>query len=368
MSTTGQAAILARPGEPLVVDTVEFPDPAPDQVLVKVLASGVCHSQLHQIHRAARPGAGRPQPVPTLLGHEATGVVVARGARVQHVREGDHVLTTWVDRDNAAGVLPPVGHAVNERPQPTVRWRGEAVPASAATWAEYVLASERLVVPLDRDVATDVTSVIGCAVMTGAGAVLHTLQVRSGQAVAVFGAGGIGLCALAAAAIVDAYPIVAIDLADDKLAFARRFGATHTVNASAADPVAAVLDLTAGGVDYAIEAVGLPSTVAQAVRSTRQGYPGLRRGGTALMVGLTPPGADPGLDTGLFGGGRSFTRTTGGDCRPDRDFPTFVRWYREGKLRLDELVTRRYRLDQINEAVDDLEQGRITGRSILAFS
>ena len=192
MSTTGRAAILARPGEPLVVDEVDVPDPAPDQVLVRVFATGICHSQLHQIHRAANPAGGRPQKVPTLLGHESTGVVVAKGAQVHHVREGDHVMTTWVDRNNAAGVLPPVNDAVNERPQPAVHWRGTPVAASAATWAEYLLASERLVVPLDQAVATDVTSIVGCAVMTGAGSILHTLQVRSGQSVALYGAGASG--------------------------------------------------------------------------------------------------------------------------------------------------------------------------------
>src|SRR5262245_24233094 len=157
MSTRGQAAILASSDGPLVVEEVELPDPAPDQVVVKVFATGICHSQLHQIHRAAHPMGGRPQVVPTLLGHEGTGVVVATGGQVHHVHEGDHVLTTWVDRNNAAGVVPPANHAVNERPQPTIRWRGQPVPASAATWAEYLVASERLVVPLAQEVATDVT-------------------------------------------------------------------------------------------------------------------------------------------------------------------------------------------------------------------
>jgi Zn-dependent alcohol dehydrogenase len=166
---------------------------------------------------------------------------------------------------------------------------------------------------------------------------------------------------------VDAYPIVVVDVLDEKLAFARRFGATHVVNARAADAVQAIRELTRGGVDYAIDAIGLPQTQEQILRAVRAGYSGLNRGGTALLVGITPPGARAVLDTAWFVGNRSFTRTSGGDCRPDRDFPIFVRWYREGKLKLDELVTRRYRLDQINTAVDDLEHGRILGRGIITY-
>lgn len=364
MSTKGRAAIFVEPKKPLVVDEVMFPDPGPGQVLVKLFASGVCHSQLHTMGRPPRPG----RRLQALLGHESTGVVAARGREVKHVKEGDPVITTWVDRDNSTTPLPLVDHALNEREQYTAFWQGREVSHSAATWAEYAVASERVVLPMPNDVATDVTSIIGCAVMTGAGAILNTLKVRSGQSVAVFGAGGIGLCAIAAAAVVDAHPLIAVDVNPDKLAFARRFGATHVINANEVDAVLAIKEFTGGGVDYAIDAVGLPRTQEQILRAVRAGYSGMNRGGTALLIGITPPDAKASLDTSLFVGNRSFTRTSGGDCKPERDFPIFLRWYREGKLKLDELITNRYKLEQINEAVADLEHGRILGRGILTFN
>jgi Zn-dependent alcohol dehydrogenase len=363
MSVTARAAIFVEPKKPLVVDEVEFPDPGPDQVLVKLLASGVCHSQLHTMQRPARPG----HRLPALLGHESTGIVAAKGRDVRHVQEGDHVITTWVDRDNATTRQPLVMHALNDRAQYTASWRGKEVMHSAATWAEYALAQERMVVPMPNDLATDVTSIIGCAVMTGAGAILNALKVRSGQSVALFGAGGIGLCAISAAAIVDAFPVIAVDIQDRKLEFARKFGATHTVNANETDAVQAIKDLTGAGADFAIDAIGLPQTQEQILRAVRPGYSGMSKGGTALLIGITPPGAQAILDTSLFAGNRSFTRTSGGDCKPDRDFPIFLRWFREGKLKLNDLVTNRYRLEQINQAVDDLEHGRILGRGILTL-
>ena len=363
MSVKGRAAIFVEPRKPLVVDEVEFPDPGADQVLVKLFSSGVCHSQLHTMGRPPRPG----RHLPALIGHESTGVVLAKGRDVKHVKEGDHVITTWVDRDNATTTLPLVDHTLNDREQYTARWKGQEVSHSAATWAEYALASERVVLPMPNDLPTDVTSIIGCAVMTGAGAIINTLKVRSGQSVAIFGAGGIGLCAVAAAAAVDGHPIIVIDVSDDKLAFARRFGATHVINAKSADPVQSIKDLTGGGVDFAIDAIGLPQTQEQILRAVRAGFSGMNRGGTALLVGITPPDAKAILDTSLFIGNRSFTRTSGGDCKPNRDFPIFLRWFREGKLNLNELVTHRYKLEQINAAVDDLEHGRILGRGILVF-
>jgi Zn-dependent alcohol dehydrogenase len=364
MSTKGLAAIFVEPKKPLVVDEVEFPDPGSDQVLVKLFASGVCHSQLHTMGRPPRPG----RRLPALLGHESTGIVVARGRDVRHVKEGDPVITTWVDRDNSKTPQRLVDHALNDREQYTAIWQGREVSHSAATWAEYALASERVVLPLPADVPTDVTAIVGCAVMTGAGAIINTLRVRAGQSVAIFGAGGIGLCAIAAASIVDAYPLIVVDVNSEKLAFAKRFGATHIFNPNEVDVVQAIKDLTGGGTDYAVDAVGLPQTQEQILRSVRAGYSGMNRGGTALLVGITPPDAKATLDTNLFVGNRSFTRTSGGDCRPERDFPIFLRWYREGKLKLDELITDRYQLGQINQAVDDLEHGRILGRGILMFN
>jgi Zn-dependent alcohol dehydrogenase len=279
MSIKGRAAIYVEPKKPLIVDEVEFPDPGPDQVLVKLFASGVCHSQLHTMQRPARSG----HRLPALLGHEATGVVAARGSGVKHVKEGDRVITTWVDRDNATTDQPLVAHALNERAQYTAHWRGKEVMHSAATWAEYAVAQERVVLLMPSDTPTDATSIIGCAVMTGAGAIINTLSVRSGQSVVVIGAGGIGLCAISAAAIVDAYPVIAVDVHEPKLEFARRFGATHVVNSKDTDAVQEIKNLTGEGADFAIDAVGLPETQEQILRAVRPGFSGMNRGGTALL-------------------------------------------------------------------------------------
>jgi Zn-dependent alcohol dehydrogenase len=359
MSIRSKAAILVAPNTPLVIDEVTFPDPAPDQVLIKLFASGICHSQLHQIHRTPQTAhRGTPAVFPSLLGHEATGVVVATGHQVTHVQEGDHVITTWVDRGAVEGAPP--------RPPVAVQWHGQAVPAGPATWTEYALLSERLVVPLDQAVATDVTSIVGCAVLTGCGVILNTLEVRVSESVAVFGVGGVGLCAVAAAHIVGAYPIIAVDLSDDKLAFARRFGATHGVNAAHGDPVAAIHALTGGGVDYAIDAIGAARTQEQILYAARPGGIGLKKGGTACLVGaVQEPGRIDVEELRITQ--RTYTGTRGSLCRPDRDFPTFVRWYQQGRLDLDALVTQRYTLEQINEAVEDLSAGRIHGRSIILY-
>jgi len=360
MPTRSTAAILVEPNAPLVLDDVIFPDPQPDQVLIKLFASGICHSQLHQIHRTPQTAhRGTPAVYPSLLGHEATGVVVATGRQVTHVQEGDHVMTTWVDRGAVEGATP--------RAPVHVQWRGQAVPAGPATWTKYTLLSERLVVPLDKEVATDVTSIIGCAVLTGAGAILHTLGVRVNESVAVFGAGGVGLCAIAAAHIVGAYPIIAVDLSDDKLAFAQRFGATHGVNAAHGDPVQAIQALTDGGVDYAIDAIGAARTQEQIVYAARPGTIGLTKGGTACLVGAVQELGRIDVEE-LRITQRTYTGTRGSLCRPDRDFPVFVRWYKRGQLDLDALVTQRYTLEQINEAVADLAGGRIHGRSIIMYA
>src|SRR5579875_486912 len=339
-----RAAIFAEHGKPLVVDEVELSDPGPQQVLVRLFASGICHSQLHQLHRPS-------QPVPALLGHEATGTVVAAGREVTHVREGDRVFVTWVPR-----------HPLEHPPAPaSATWRGQtAVSQNVGTWAEHVLCDGAYVVPLPEGAPTV------CAVITGCGAVTHTAQVKPGATVAVFGCGGVGLCALQAAANVGAAMVIAIDLDDRKLEFARQFGATHVVNAAQVDPVAEVRRLSGGGVDYAFDAIGVAQTMAQIVEAVRPNRWGVTPGGTAVLVGvpMTPATIDA---RQLLLGEKIFRGSLGGSGIPDRDFPQYVTWFREGRLPLDKLVTQRYTLDQINEGVQALERGEVFGRSIIVY-
>jgi Zn-dependent alcohol dehydrogenase len=234
-----------------------------------------------------------------------------------------------------------------------------------STWAESVVVHEQYAIKLPDGVDEQLTSIIGCAVMTGAGAAINTAHVRVGESVAVFGVGGVGLSCVQACANAGAYPIIAVDLRDEKLAFARQFGATHFVNASAVDPVARILELTGGvGVDNSFDAIGGPKTLEQVVQVVRAGVNGVSEPGTGVLIGH-PEGPTPFDMSALFN--RRLTASFGGGGRPDRDFPMYVRWYQEGKLPLGKLVSRRYRLEQINEALGDLERGDIAGRSIIVF-
>lgn len=344
------AAVQTQVGADLLLEEVDLPDPGPDQVTVKLASSGVCHSQLHQMHN---PGLGRP----LLLGHEGTGVVTRIGKNVTHVKAGDLCIVTWVPR------TPIRGPVAREMTGATLK--GQAAHGHVYTWARDVQTSKELVVPIAADQPRDLSCIVGCAVLTGAGAVLHTAGVRAGQSVAVFGVGGVGLSAIQAAAIVGAYPIIAVDLDGKKLEFARSFGATHTVNASGnTDPVEAIRDMTKGGVDYAFDAIGRQKTIEQILQATRPGGIGADNfGGMAVLVGI--PQEKVTLDPGLFVYGQRQYRGSLGAAFPDRDFSMYLRWYQEGKFPLDRLITRRYGLEQINEACHDLHGGHILGRAIL---
>lgn len=350
MPTAARVVVLPQEQAPLRVEEVRLPDPGPYQVVVKQFASGVCHSQLHQMHR--------PRTSPVVLGHEATGVVLAKGARVTHVKEGDRVMVTWVARDRER-LDRQVEPAVVELPG-----GGEARAQNVFTWADHTIADEQFVVKMPNDVPTDVTAIIGCAVMTGAGAVYHTAGVKEGQSVAIFGVGGVGLSAIAAAAVIGANPIIAVDLAEEKLEFARKFGATHGVNASQGDPVARVRELTDGGADFAFDCIGVRVTMEQIMPAVRPGVVGGHSGGTAVLVGVPMTNAELDMRDMLIGE-KTYKGSIGGSCKPDRDFPMFLRWFKEGQLDLNALVTTRYKLDQINEATTALEKGQIAGRSIL---
>lgn len=365
MPTNARVVVLPPGTDRLHVRDLVLPDPGPHQVVLRLHSSGVCHSQLHQMQRERQ--------APLLLGHEGTGTVVATGRDVTHVAPGDTAIVTWVPRAPERGGRPPAATTL-ELPDGST-----AVCQAVFTWADHTLADEQYVVRVPDTTPLDVSSIVGCAVMTGAGAVLNTAGVAAGDSVAVWGVGGVGLSAIAAAAVVGASPIIAVDLVEEKLEFARKFGATETVDASKIDPVEAVRALTGrpgrhdvygqavAGPDFTFDCIGLRVTMDQILRAARSGETGVERGGTAVLVGVPMTPAE--LDAkDLLVNEKRFVGSIGGSCVPDRDFPTFLDWHATGRLDLTALVTERFPLDAINEATDALHAGRIAGRAILELS
>jgi Zn-dependent alcohol dehydrogenase len=354
-----RAAILVEAGKPMIIDEIELPSPGPTQVLIRQFASGVCHSQLHVLNN--------PNPsVPIILGHESTGEILEVGAEVRNLKRGDRVIVTWV-RKAAADDGPSVCPA-------NLWWHGRAVQFAAPaetgvfTWSEHTLVDQQFVVNMDDPSApTDVTAIIGCAVMTGCGAALFAAGVRATNSVAVIGVGGVGLCIVQACANAGASPIIAIDVSDEKLEFAKKFGATAGINSTRDDPLLMIRRLTLGsGADFAFDAIGVAETMEEALAIVRPGVTGLRDGGTAVLVGV-PHGPPPAIEMRQLFGGKTYRGAPGGSGRPERDFRLYLRWLKEGKLPLDLLVTRRYKLEEINEACAALNRGEIAGRAIIEF-
>ena len=363
MGTMARVVVLPKDSTTLHIEELELPEPGPTQVEVRQFASGICHSQLHQM--------GRTRQNTLLLGHESTGVVNKVGAAVTHVSNGDTVLVTWVPRNPLHSGPPPKGVALPVSD-------GMARTRDVFTWADVTLADEQYIVKADPGIARDVTAIVGCAVMTGAGAVKNTADIKPGESVAIYGVGGVGLCSVAAAAVAGANPIIAVDLDDEKLGFARDFGATHTINASNENPVEAIHALTqqpdaftftrvpVSGADYVLDCIGIPETIKQMLASCRKGQFAVRSGGTAVLVGL--PVAEVKMNgMELLLSEKHFIGSAGGSCTPDRDIPMFLNWHKNGQLDLDRLVTRRFKLDEINEAVAAMEAGEILGRAIIEF-
>ena len=361
--TKANIAILPQDSPTLRIEEVLLPDPKPNQVVVKQYASRICHSQLHQIHA--------PRKTPVLLGHESTGVVTKAGNEVTHVCEGDTVMVTWVPRNVDESSIPPepISLSVSD---------GTAVAQNVFTWADHTIADQQFVVKVDPAIKKDVTSIIGCAVMTGAGAVINTAKVKAGQSVSIFGVGGVGLSAVVAAKKVGATPIIAIDLDDEKLSFAKSFGATHTVNAKTQDPIQAIHELTAqagkytmqgrpvSGADFAFDCIGIKTTMEQIVPACRSGHFGKADGGTAVLVGVPTTSVELNAIDMLVNE-KHFIGSIGGSCAPDKDFPTFLDWHSSGDLDLESMVTARYALEDINLATQALENGEIQGRAIMEF-
>ena len=340
-----KAAVLYELGQPLrVVTDIEVPAPQRGQVTVRLAYSGVCHSQLMEV-RGAR---GHDPHLPHLLGHEGTGVVVETGPDVSKVKPGDRVILGWIKSSG----LDVAG--------PRYRRGGETLNAGGVTtFNEYAVVSENRCVALPEGVPMDIAVLFGCALPTGAGIVSNTMQPQPGSTFAVFGLGGIGLSAMMACRLHDCAQIIAVDIAADKLALAAAMGATATIDASRADPVEEIRRLTGGkGTDFAVEAAGSAATIEQAFNSVRRG------GGLCVFASHPPQGARISLDPYELICGKRIAGSWGGASDPDRDIPRFAALYRTGKLPLEKLITRRYKLDDINVALDDLMQLRV-GRPLI---
>ncbi|HEV8193065.1 MAG TPA: Zn-dependent alcohol dehydrogenase [Ktedonobacterales bacterium] len=363
-----RAAVLREYDAPLSVEGIELDEPESGEVVVRLAASGVCHSDLHMFDRVFK------MPLPMVLGHEGAGVVERVGPGVRGVVPGDHVVLAWIPscgrcRYCATGRPGLCADRQGvERQGETTRPRlhdleglGLRQLLDTAAFAEHVLVREEGVIGIDADVPLEVAALVGCGVLTGVGAVVRTACVEPGSTVAVFGVGGVGLNVIQGAVLAGAARIIAVDLRPQALELARRFGATETLDASdpeTGDPAKFVRRMTGGGVDYSFEVVGLPATIAQAWES-------LAPGGRAVVVGLTPQRSDVTLRADFLSE-KALLGCIFGSSIPRVDVPRALGLYRSGRLKLDELVTRRYPLSAVNEALDALRVGG-AGRGIITY-
>lgn len=362
-----QAAVFRRPHEPLTIESIDVDAPARREVLVRTVATGVCHSDLHVVEGQSRHALDRP----IVLGHEGAGVVEAVGADVTTVRPGDHVVACL------SGFCGSCAQCLAGHPNLCVGGlvtRGASAPprlsqegmaftqfAGIGSYAERMLLHENSVVRIDPDLPLDRAALVGCGVLTGVGAALRSSGLEAGQTVAVFGCGGVGLSIVQGARIGGARQIIAVDVFDGKLEMARRVGATHAVNSAQDDPVKAVRALTGGaGVDHAFEAVGNAALVRQAIES-------LAIRGTATIVGVLPPDAMIEFPWMAIRPECRVQTSRMGSNRFRLDIPRYLDFYRQGRLMLDEMVSRRGKLGDINEAFRAMKAGEVA-RSVLTFN
>ncbi len=355
-----KAAVIFETGGDFQIEELELDEPRDDEVLVRVVASGICHTDL-----GARAGhLPIPEP-PSVFGHEGAGIVEKVGARVTKVKPGDHVVLSWdycgtCSACKAGKVLYCLNFFLHNfhgaRPDGSVTFHkdGQAVHGSffcQSSFANFALASERNVVKVPEDVPLEVLAPMGCGVITGAGAVINSLRAGPGDSIAVFGAGTVGMSAILAAVVCGCTTIIAVDVNPERLAMARELGATHTVNAAAENPVEAIREITGGGAQFTLECVGNPKVLRQAVDS-------LPRLGVCGLIGVVPPGTEVALDMDLLMNGRAVRGILGGDAIPDLFIPRLVELYRQGRFPFDRLITY-YPFEEINRAVHDMETGRV---------
>lgn len=334
-----EAAILVELGKPLVIVPLEVPALKLGQVLVEVVYSGVCHTQILE----SRGYRGEDRFLPHCLGHEGTGTVVEIGAGVSKVKTGDNVVLSWIKGSGA------------DIPGSIYQWDGKNVNAGAiTTFSRHSVISENRVTRLPAGISMTDGAFVGCALPTGLGSVFNTARPSPGQSMAIFGAGGVGLCAIMGAAVAGCAPIVGVDILDSKLELAKQMGATHVVNSSKEDPIGAISRICPAGLDFAIEASGRPAVMMTALQSVRS------QGGVAVVIGNAHHGEYAQLDPRQLNQGKHLAGTWGGDSVPDRDYPRYFNLISAGKLNLASMRSATYPLERINEALDDLEKGRTT--------
>lgn len=358
-----KAAVFHGPKQDLTIEEVQLDSPREREVVVRTVASGVCHSDLHFVD------GYYGHPAPAVLGHEAAGIVEEVGSLVTYVQPGDHVIgclsvfcghcERCLSGHPSLCSSPETKRAPNDRPRMSQNGGVMHQFLNLSSYAEKMLVHENAIVKIRPDMPLDRAALIGCGVTTGVGAVLNTARVEPGSTVAVFGAGGVGLAAIQGARIAGARMIIAVDMLENKLATARELGATHVVDASSHDPVAAINDMTGGGVDYSFEAIGLKVAAEQAFNC-------LRPGGTATVIGMIPVGQKVELDGYQFLSEKKIQGSTMGSNRFRVDMPRYIDFYLQGRLKLDEMISRRGRLEDVNEAFRAMKAGEVA-RTVLMF-
>ena len=355
-----KAAVVFETSGDFSIERLELCDPNDDEVLVRIVGVGICHTDL----------AGRDMhlpipPPPSVLGHEGAGVVEKVGTRVTKVKPGDHVVLAWDYCGTCSSCK--VGkelyclnfflhnfHGARTDGTTTLRKGDQVVHGSflgQSSFANFALANERSVVKVRDDVPLEILGPMGCGVMTGAGAVMNALRPRPGSSIAVFGVGPVGMSAVLGALVCGCTTIIAVDINANRLEAAKELGATHTINATEVNPVEAIRDMTGGGTEFSLECVGSPPVLRQAVDV-------LPRLGVCGLLGVVPPGTEVSLDMDLIMNGRTVKGILGGDAIADLFIPKLIELYRQGRFPFDRMITF-YPFDEINQAVEDMEQGRV---------
>ena len=358
-----KAAVLREVGKPLQIEQVQINKPGPHEVLIRTSAAGCCHSDLHFME------GSYPTALPSVLGHESAGVVEQVGSEVHTVKVGDHVITCLsafcghcdqcLTGHLSLCTSAETKRGAEDEPRLTTLNGAMNQYLNLSSFAEQMLIHEHACVAIRKDMPLDRAALIGCSVMTGVGAVIHTSNVRPGETVAVIGCGGVGLAAINGAAIAGAGRIIAVDMVGSKLNLAKHFGATDVIDASQGDPVKQVQELTKGGVNHSFEAIGLKATTEQAFRM-------LARGGTANVIGMIPVGTMIELHGVEFLGEKRIQGSLMGSNRFPVDMPRLVDFYMNGKLKLDELISQRIKLEQVNDAFTEMKKGELA-RSVIVF-